>query len=50
MIYNEEYKRGGDKNNFVFNFKFDKNGRVTGDTNTADADFIINIARGDFGY
>ena len=50
MIYNDEYKRNGDKNNFVFNFKFDKNGRVTGDTNTADADFIINIARGDFGF
>ena len=50
MIYNEEYKRNGDKKNFVFNFKFDKNGRVIGDTNTADADFTINVLRGDFGF
>jgi len=47
-IYNDEYKRGGDKKQFVFNFKFDKNGRVIGDTNTADGDFLINVARGDF--
>ena len=50
MYYNDEYKRDGDKKQFVFNFKFDKNGRVIGDTNTADADFLINIARGDFTF
>lgn len=45
---NNETTRGGDKNNFVFNFKFDKNGRVIGDTDTDVGDVKINLERGNF--
>lgn len=55
LIYNDAWKnketpRGAEKNNFVFNFKFDKNGRITGDTDTPAGDVRINLERGDFGY
>jgi hypothetical protein len=38
-----------DKNNYTFNFKIDKDGRVFGDKSYSDGDFIINVLRGDYG-
>lgn len=48
MSYNNEYKRGENKNEFTFNFRIDKNDRIIGNTSTPDADIKINLFRGDF--
>lgn len=50
MIYNNEYKRGENKNEFTFNFRIDKNDRIIGNTSTPDANIKINLFRGDFGF
>ena len=49
MIYSQDFKKDGDKNNFTFNFKIDKNDRITGETSTSGGDVRINLLRGDFG-
>ena len=48
MIYDSLHREV--KNDFVFNFRIDKDGQIIGDTNTPGGNVQINLDRGNFGY